>query len=122
MEDLQKLLLQLNELSKGLKLSGYSKLNSYLQNGISSDKAASKFDAFIVVRDEAQKMKEYKAVQDNAEVYHACGDMVCLCNEVLIYYALKGISRDFEIHEYEGCFDNVLALVEAHTGYGDMQL
>lgn len=112
MGNVQKLLLQLNELSKGLKLSGYSGLNSYLQNGISSDKAASKFDSFMVVRDEAKKMQEYKAVQDDREVYRTCGDMVCLCNEALIYYALRGIGREFEIHEYEGCFDNVLALVE----------
>lgn len=112
MENVQKLLLQLNDLSKGLKLSGYSKLNRYLQNGISSNKAASKFDAFMVVRDEAQKMQEHKAVQEHGSVYKACGEMVCLCNETLIYHALKGVGRESEIHEYEGCFDNVLAVIE----------
>lgn len=112
MENINKLLLQLNELSKGLKLSGCSKLNSYLQIGISSDKAAIKFDAIIVVRDEAILMQEHKAVQENSSVYVTCGDMVCLCNEVLIYYALKGVGKEFEVREYEGCFDNVLALFE----------
>lgn len=113
MDNVQKLLLQLDELRKQLKLSGYSKMNSYLQNGISSDKAASKFDAFMTVRDEAQKMQGYKAVQDNRGVYSACGEMICLCNEALIYYALKGVGREYEAQEYEDCFDNVLALVEA---------
>ncbi|MGP4715312.1 hypothetical protein ACTXGL_01555 [Psychrobacter sp. T6-6] len=112
MDNVQKLLLQLDGLRKQLKLSGYSKLNSHLQHGISSDNAATKFDAFMVVRDEVQKMQGHKTVQINSEVYHACGEMICLCNEALIYYALKGVGRESEVHEYEGCFDNILALVE----------